>query len=322
MKRVHKRSGMIAGIILFVCFAAVTLLPVKAAYAAQETGWQKEKGKWYYYSDSGEIQTGWQQIKGKWYYLGESGAMQTGWQEISGKWYYFSGSGVMQTGWHQSAAGNWYYLKPTGSMRTGWYQSAAGNWYYLAQSGVMRTGWQEIKGKWYYFAKSGVMQTGWIKSDGKWYYMRDNGSLDKSRKRSKAEKMAAERLEECGGKLKAAFNWSAFLPRAPEQPMSDTAEEYAEWSFSNEKGHCVGKAATFYYMAKELGYDATLMYGYVLNASGGKEDHAWVEIVWNDETYVCDPSFHGAQSKNGKTGYFIQYGQAGTWVYTDYEELK
>ena len=78
------------------------------------------------------------------------------------------------------------------------------------------------------------------------------------------------------------------------------------------------KAATFYYMAKALGYDAHQIAGYVLTQNGGMEVHSWVEIDINGTTYVFDPAF----AQGGRNGYQFTYGTSGTWVYASYYRMN
>ena len=150
--------------------------------ASQQTGWQSQNGKWFYYQN-GSKKTGWLQTGGKWYYLDAAagGAMKTGWLQTGGRWYYLDAAagGAMKTGWLKYGA-NWYYLDAAagGAMKTGWLKTG-GKWYYLdaAAGGAMKTGWLQTGGKWYYLdaAAGGAMKTGWLSTGGSWYYL-DSGA--------------------------------------------------------------------------------------------------------------------------------------------------
>lgn len=67
------------------------------------------------------------------------------------------------------------------------------------------------------------------------------------------------------------------------------SENYALYGFQNKKGNCYVYAATFYYLAKGLGYDCSYIEGQVGMASGGYGPHGWVAIYSNGSTYICDP---------------------------------
>ncbi len=130
-----------------------------------------------------------------------------------------------------------------------------------------------------------------------------------------------KRLQESGGSLRDAYNWSVRIPYDGSQPSSSSSSGYAIYSFKNKKGDCLGKAATFCYMARALGYEANMIQGYVPLRAGGMGIHGWVEIVDSKTgvTYICDPDF---ETETGYDGYFRQYGQSGTWRYTDGKILK
>ena len=75
------------------------------AVLADDTGWKKDNGTWYYYDDSGAMAKGWKKIDEMWYYFNQSGEMVTGWQLIDGNWYYFYPSGKMVSDtWYPSGA--------------------------------------------------------------------------------------------------------------------------------------------------------------------------------------------------------------------------
>ena len=142
------------------------------------TGWQKEDGRWFYYTKNGVKKTGWLTIADKRYYMDATGVRQTGWKQISGKWYYFNSNGVMTTGW-KKISDKYYYFAKNGIKKTGWI-TLDGKRYYLDAAGVRQTGWKLINGKKYHFAANGIMATGWKKISGKNYYFGTNGVMAKS----------------------------------------------------------------------------------------------------------------------------------------------
>ena len=262
--------------------------------------------------------TGWAKAGGKWYYFNTSGAMQTGWQKISGKWYYFD--------------------KTTGENLTGWIKVGGKTWYCDPANGYRLTGWQTIGGKKYYFNSSGVMQKGIVKISGKRYYFESDGSLVINKSSysingiaykvgtdgvlsysSDAYALAAARLDKVGWNLKKAFKWSAhhiryrFVGSSGAPSGAKMAEYYAKIGFSRLSGDCNVMAATFYYMAKLLGYKAYFMRGSVPLARGGWGPHAWVEVVKNGRTYLCDPDY---EYDDGRNGYMITYSSGG-WSYAN-----
>ncbi len=111
------------------------------AASAQQTGWIKQDGRWWYrHADGSYTKSGWEKIDGKWYLFDADGWMLTGWQQVGGKWYYLTDSGAMATGWVQDG-GKWYWLDPdSGAMHAADVQSIGGKWYAFGDSGEMQYG--------------------------------------------------------------------------------------------------------------------------------------------------------------------------------------
>ena len=129
---------------------------------------------------------------------------------------------------------------------------------------------------------------------------------------------AANRLAQVGGTLRAAYNWCANLPYV-NRPNGHTAQWYANIAFTELNADCYTKAAAFCWMARELGYNAKVMDGYVPLASGNIAVHGWVEIIINGTTYVFDPEFQ--QEYPDLNGYMITYGQSNTWKYQNWTTM-
>ena len=78
-------------------------------------------------------------------------------------------------------------------------------------------------------------------------------------------------------------------------------------AYETRRGNCFSYAATFYWVAKEMGYDVSLIEGRVGMRAGGTGPHSWVEIRINGTTYICDPD---AQYETGRNAYMVTYGSA------------
>ena len=105
------------------------------------------------------MQTGWVKDKGKWYYLDESGAMVTGWKKVKNKWYYLNDDGSMATGW-KKVGGEWYFMNDDGSMKSSEWVKYKDKWYYLQQGGAMaKNAYVKDKKKDLYY---------WVNKDGEW----------------------------------------------------------------------------------------------------------------------------------------------------------
>ncbi len=135
---------------------------------------------------------------------------------------------------------------------------------------------------------------------------------------------AAEILSSLNWDINKAFNWSAGLTYYGhgKKDMPEVADPgtnwFANYGYDNRKGNCFVMAATFFQFARLCGYAPRQMVGMVPSRKGGLTIHSWVEIDVDGKTYVYDPDF---QMNRGTSGFKLQYGQKGTWRYTDYRQM-
>lgn len=309
-------------------------------------GWKRIEGKIYYFDPkTGVMQTGLLVLNGKRYYQDpETGARVTGWKQISSKWYYFSKSkktAAALTGW-QTIAGKRYYFDNTGVRKSGWIKyKDVYNYCSKVNGAVLKNRWINLSGKKYYVNSTGARVTGFVTIGGKNYYFQSNGVLVTDKYHYQigsqyynidkngvayalpiATYYAESKLDQIGWNLQAAFQWSSSMSyySLGGVPAGQThSVYYSVFGFKYGMGDCNVMAATFYQMAKSLGYEAYLISGYVPLAAGGMGDHGWVEIVINGTTYVCDPDF---AYETGRNGYMITYGSSGTWQYTSGQRVS
>lgn len=286
-----------------------------------DAGWKYINSRWYYFNDNGVMKTGWLYYGEHWYYLSSYGDMSVDeWDCINSKWYHFYDSGVMETGWTYYK-NNWYYLSPYGDMSVNEWDYINSNWYYFDKNGIMQTGWFLYNGNWYYLypannnagksigamAQNTTIDGYFISQDGIWI-------------NDEAYQGAYSVLNQVGWNLWSAYNWSANLPYVNySNDPSPGSRDFAIHGFQTKTGDCYVMAATFYYMAKALGYDAHQIAGYVPLRGGGQGVHSWVEIDMDGSTYVFDPDFTHETKRNG---YQITYGMSGTWRYSNYYRMN
>ena len=308
------------------------------------TGWLLQDEGWYYLDaekDGAMFNAGWKYINSSWYYFDTNGVMKTGWLYYGEHWYYLSSYGDMSVDEWDCINSKWYHFYNSGEMETGWtyYKN---NWYYLSPYGDMSVNeWDYINSNWYYFDKNGIMQTGWFLYNGNWYYlypannnagksigaMAQNTTIDGyfiSQDgiwiNDESYQGAYSVLNQVGWNLWSAYNWSANLPYVNySNDPSPGSRDFAIHGFQTKTGDCYVMAATFYYMAKALGYDAHQIAGYVPLRGGGQGVHSWVEIDMDGSTYVFDPDFTHETKRNG---YQITYGMSGTWRYSNYYRMN
>jgi len=147
---------------------------VPAPSAAAVSGWVRQNGSWYYFSENGKPVTNtWQGD----YYLKSDGRMaENEWvyDNYYQAWYYLKSDGSYARNTWQGS----YYLKSDGKMAQGeWvYDTSYQAWYYLKSDGsYARNAWQGS----YYLKSNGKMaQSEWVydTSYQAWYYLKSDGS--------------------------------------------------------------------------------------------------------------------------------------------------
>ena len=282
----------------------------------KKAGWLEKDGKRYYANAEGRLyQNQFISFGSQYYYCtGDASIVQGKKYPVKGVLYTFDENGVMQIipGWGEYN-GRKYYINPsTGFPYIGWITFGK-TAYYTDANGLLVSGWQKINGFSYYFYPSNYQMARDTTIDGK-----KIGS--DGRVWNIAYTYASNKLDEIGWNLQAAFNWSASMKYVTSSVDSSRGSEaFAREGFQSGSGNCYTMAATFYCMAKVLGYDAHQVTGYVPLRGGGRGPHSWVEINMNGTTYVFDPDFTHETHRNG---YQISYGTSGTWRYMDYHRMN
>lgn len=91
--------------------------------------------------------------------------------------------------------------------------------------------------------------------------------------------------------------------------------EWAKQMLKTGRGNCYNYAAVFWAMARGLGYDAYCISGYT---SEDYEPHGWVQIDFEDGTYIFDPELAMAYLRDGKQYeemFNMSYELAEQWPY-------
>jgi glucan-binding YG repeat protein len=107
-------------------------------------------------------------------------AENTGWVKKDGYWYYYSSQNTYYTNGAYYIDGNRYYFDSMGIMQANKWVSDYGTWMYAGPGGELVTGWKKINNKWYWFDSWGELcpqDGGTYKIDGKTYLFDQNGAL-------------------------------------------------------------------------------------------------------------------------------------------------
>ncbi|MDO5146405.1 MAG: transglutaminase domain-containing protein [Eubacteriales bacterium] len=282
-------------------------------------GSQEINGKKYLFDENGHMMTGVQTLNDKLYYFKEQGGHPA------------SGLGAMDTssGW-KKISGNYYYAKKNGSLVTGWKKIKKNKFYFHPKGkagvkGSMAVGFTKIGKNTYYFnpkGKTGVkgqMMTGWLLVEGQYYYLNDSGKMAKgtyvqgyeikkngklSERANELKKMIVKLAKKYdrgsqAASLKACYDYvvrgfsykrSYSFRKIPSWEM-----DYAYNMLKQRKGNCYSFAATFAFLAREVGYtNARAIAGMTGARTGGWTPHGWVEIKMGNTVYTFDPEMQHA----------------------------
>ena len=292
-------------------------------------------GKRYFFRyQDGELVTGW--IMGgadgsHKYYVNADGSLKLGWSRIPSEYrtYYFETKWGYALKGFQTIDGNRYLFVPgSDAVGRGWITIGSDKYYCDPKTAVLTTGFSVINGKHYYFDGSGklVKNEKTYEISGKYYDFDKNGNYTEV-VLTEVQKLARDRLDQIGWDLRSAYDWAVMLYVRLDDSIPtgyEPADYYGLRGLKYHSGNCYTMAATFYQLAIQLGYDAHLVFGYIMRAGGGVGDHGWVEIDEPDGTYVYDPDFEYDDTYNTfrANGFRIQYGQKGTWRYVDYHRVN
>ena len=84
--------------------------------------------------------------------------------------------------------------------------------------------------------------------------------------------------------------------------------------FETGRGNCYCYAAAFYYLARQLGYDVTIISGRV--GSDG-DPHGWVELEMDGVWRIFDPELEMAWEAKGRDfDFFCMTRAQAPWPYT------
>ena len=299
------------------------------------SGKKKVDGKsWYFNPKNCRVVYGKFKYKGA-YYLGtkKHGILKNGWTRYNGKLYYASKSGKLYQKKIKKIKKHRYYFGKNCYAVTGKFKFKK-KYFIAGKTGIIKTGWIKYKKHKYYANDKGHLATGWKvlkkkKEEGA-YYFKETKKLSTYGAMAAGEKVGYLKvpksgnagtayvygikvLDKRGWDLYEAYKYSYKLKYAHRWMRKKTSEAYAVYAFTHGQGNCYCMAATFYVMAKLLGYNIHQVRGYVV------VPHSWTEVVQNGKTYVYDPNF---KNETGRNGWKIWYGKKGTWRYSNWKRMN
>ncbi len=199
------------------------------------------------------------------------------------------------------------------------------------------TGWFDYNGDRFYFREDGSLGLGWVTIGNDFYYFYEDtseehikGAMAKNTVidgyviapngvNNQAVQEAALLVDELDYNIARCFNWCASMPYETNVVDDSVGSAwFAKYGYEHGMGNCYVMAATFYYCALLLGYDAHQISGYV-PGDYALTLHSWVEINYGGKTFICDPDF---QAETGMNGYMITNGQADTWMYVAFHKMN
>ena len=282
---------------------------VRNSQLVNETTIEKNVNGWWYVKD-GKVDfsyTGLAHNSYGWWYI-KAGKVDFTCNSVErneyGWWYIKNGKvDFSYTGLAQNVNG-WWYIK--GGQVDFTYNGLAyykGNWYYM-EDGKLNWNYNGIVSipgyRKSYNVKNGKVSGGLIPP-----------TAELAQKADKILQSLGYDLDKAGQDLHKAFNWCVMSYQVYTTGGDKGTAYYATYGMNNHRGNCYCMAASFVVLARELGYEAYEISGYI----AGTYIHSWSEVKIGNTFYVFDPDFVVDQGRNG---YQIYYGQSGTWRYTDY----
>ena len=201
---------------------------------------------------------------------------------------------------HSEEAGTVSWEWPTAARLPGGLVTVGQDLYYVDPSGdIVRDGVRDGL----YFAPGGYYTSGDLEIDA---YVKSTLEAVTTPEMTREEK------------LRAAYTYTrdsfTYLRRNYYQ-IGDTGwtEQEARTMFETGRGNCYCYTSVFYYLARQLGYDAVAVSGVV---GTDRSPHAWAEIAFDGKTYIFDPELEMAQRNKGYyyNLYHLSY-QAIPWPY-------
>lgn len=280
-------------------------------------------GKEYYFGAEGYLQTGFRYVGNNIYYFSTNGQnpdaglgvknTSSGWKNFGGKIYYLTG-GKVTLGWKTIGKNKYYFynagdLNSKGKMLIGFQKIGKYTYYFKGSGsygikGSMLKGWQTLNKKRYYFYSNGRMaKNTYIQG----YQVTKSGALSKKAYalQKKVKSVVAKKTKKCkskSAKLKACYKYvvkSFRYKRSYSFKKTKSWEmNYAYTMLTKKRGNCYNYAATFAFLAREVGYNAKSVTGRITAARGGFTPHSWVEIKMGKKTYLFDPEMQHAKGYN------------------------
>lgn len=232
-------------------------------------------------AQAAEQKAGWTQAKdGKYYYIQKDGTVyaKTGLRTIGKYTYYFLKDHSRYSGF-KKIKGSIYYFRTKNGRRyevPGWsdYQKKT---YYFNKDFSLATGAVKISGKWYFFNSAGELQRNKkpFLYNGKYYRTDKNGVVSKMsstqarasiatwkfiNKYSKSSQSRRERFRRCFNRMEGYMHYRPGYIKIRELSGTDWPYKCVLKVLNNNcTGNCYGFACTIASIAKELGYEPTII---------------------------------------------------------------
>lgn len=266
--------------------------------------WQRIDDEIFYFNPDGTmLKNGWVEQDGLKWHFDTNGKLQTGVVKIGKKTYYLNADGICTTGWRQIDDGI-YYFNLDGSMA----QNTTIDGYKLDKDGKVVFTPAQIAASSHATAAQIENENHDLLSQTKLSQLPANGKVDVVVPEGGNQALAnvvsgilsqivTEDMTDTQ-KLLACYDYVIEVTsykRTYEKPTGDFTGQYAMDIFSTHLGNCFRYASAFAYLAKGLGFDATVVTGQIHAARGGLTPHGWAIITIDGVEYIVDPDMADAK---------------------------
>lgn len=218
-------------------------------------------------------------------------------------------------GWDNVSGHTLYYTAESTIATNTTVPGTDGNLYYVDENGTpLKNAWVELAGVRYYCGENGVLATGLQTIDGDAYIFNDDGALRYISGNERLDRIVCRIVRDrTGFNVSEAYDYVAFdfayVSMDVDRSYAGWMVDYALRLYDEGSGNCYGFSALFHYIMRAIGYETTVIDGYVRDRTYGNTiyEHCWVEMTVGGTAFALDPVFDNPRWN--QPSFFVTYAE-------------